>query len=81
MVKRVDLAVYEAARDLRLGRFAAGNLSWGLREQGVTLAPVRVDFPGKDEAMARIAQLEQQIGQGSLKVPSRREELGSPGQP
>jgi basic membrane protein A len=82
MVKRVDLAVYEAARDLVQGRFAGGSLSWGLQEQGVSLAPVRVDFPAKAQALTRIAELERQIGQGSLKVPSRRDELGpSPGQP
>ena len=83
MVKHADLAVYETVRDLTANKFTAGDLTWGLAEQGVGLTPVRVEFPGKASALARIAQLERQIASGSLRVPSRRAELETPapGQP
>lgn len=74
MVKRVDLAVYEAARDLVAGKFDGGDRSWGLAEQGVALAPIRVDFPNKAAALERVAELEKQIASGALKVPSRAPE-------
>ncbi len=75
MVKRVDLAVYEAARDLAAGRFTAGDTALGLAEKGVGLAEVRVDFPGKAEALAKVEALRQRIISGSLKIPATVEGL------
>jgi basic membrane protein A len=78
MIKRVDLAVYEAARDLTHKKLTGGDLSWGLHEKGVGLSPLLLDFPHKAEALSRIAELEGQISNGALPVPSRRAELDSP---
>ncbi|RKH46943.1 BMP family lipoprotein [Corallococcus sicarius] len=75
VLKRVDLVVYEAIRDQRQGRLKGGNLSLGLKEGGVGLAPVRLDFPGKAEALRTVDALRARIISGELKVPT------SPGTP
>ncbi|HUB06484.1 MAG TPA: BMP family ABC transporter substrate-binding protein [Myxococcales bacterium] len=69
MVKHVDYAVYLAVRGVADGRFTPGNRELGLAEGGVGLAPVRVDFPGKAAALARVDQLRQQIVAGTIQVP------------
>ena len=69
MVKHVDLAVYEAARDLVKGTFQAGDAVLGLKEGAVGWAEVRVDFPGKQEALARLEQLRKEIIDGRIRVP------------
>ncbi len=71
MVKHVDYAVYLAVRDAAAGRFTAGNRELGLAEGGVGLAPVRVDFPGKADALARVEALRQAIVAGRIAVPAR----------
>ena len=75
MVKRVDLAVWEAARDLVDGKFTATDRAMGLKENGVSLAPVTVDFPDKVNALERVAALKARIIAGQLKVPSNLAEL------
>jgi basic membrane protein A len=70
MVKRVDLAVWQAAHDLGAGRFTAGDVVLGLKEGGVALAPVTVDFAGKAEALAQVQALGARISAGELKVPA-----------
>jgi basic membrane protein A and related proteins len=70
MTKRVDLAVWEAARDLAEGKFAGGDQSMGLKEGGVSYAPVKIDFPGKAEALQKVEALRAKIIAGELKVPS-----------
>jgi basic membrane protein A and related proteins len=75
MVKRVDLAVYEAARDLTRGTLEGGDVVLGLAEGGVTYAPVRVDFPGKEEALRKVEALRARIALGELKVPAHPSEL------
>jgi basic membrane protein A len=69
MVKNVDLAVYEAVRDLARGTFTAGDFVLGLKEGAVGWAEVRVDFPGKQEALARLERLRQEIVDGRIRVP------------
>jgi basic membrane protein A len=69
MVKHVDYAVYLASRDIAAGRFSPGNRELGLKESGVGLAPVRVDFPGKAQALAKIEELRQAIVNGQIQVP------------
>jgi basic membrane protein A len=71
VVKRVDLVVYEAVRDQQQGRFQGGSLSLGLREGGITYAPVRLDFPGKAEALRTLEELKAKIIAGELQVPTR----------
>jgi basic membrane protein A len=71
VVKRVDLVVYEAVRDQQQGRFQGGSLSLGLQEGGITYAPVRLDFPGKNEALRTLEELKAKIIAGQIKVPTQ----------
>ena len=73
VVKHVDLVVYEAIREQRQGRFQGGNVSLGLKEGGMGLAPVRLDFPGKEEALRTVEALRARIISGELKVPTQPE--------
>ena len=75
MLKRVDLAVWQALFDLSRGAFTSGDVKLGLKEAGVGLAEVRVDFPGKTEALALVEALRAQVVSGALKVPASRAEL------
>ena len=70
MVKRVDLAVYQAVKDLSANRFTAGDSSMGLKEGGVAMAEVSLDFPGKAEALTKVAALQAKIIAGELHVPA-----------
>ena len=70
VLKRVDLTIYETVRDQTQGRFQAGNSSQGLREGGIALAPVRLDFPGKEEALRKVDALKARIIAGGLKLPT-----------
>jgi basic membrane protein A len=75
MLKHVDLAVFEAARAVVEHRFAAGSRVLGLAEGGVALAPVRIDFPGKAEALRRVEELRRAVVERRVAVPSTLEEL------
>ena len=75
MVKRVDLAVYEAVRDLNQGKLQGGDVVLGLKEGGVTYAPVRVEFPKRTEALEKLEELRARIVAGELKVPAHPSEL------
>lgn len=77
MVKRVDLAVYQAASDQVADRFDPGHVSLGLKEDGVAMAEVRVDFPGKAEALAEVERLSARIAEGALRVPRDATELAA----
>ncbi|NNC04797.1 BMP family ABC transporter substrate-binding protein [Corallococcus exiguus] len=79
VVKHVDLVVYEAIREQRQGRFQGGNVSLGLKEGGMGLAPVRLDFPGKDEALRTVEALKARIISGELKVPTQPAPSGTAG--
>lgn len=70
VLKRVDLAVYEAVRDQLQGRFLGGSQALGLKEGGVSLAPVRLDFPGKEEALKKVEELKAKIIAGEIRVPA-----------
>ncbi len=75
MVKRVDLAVWQAAADLEAGALSGGDVIMGLAEGGVTLAPVTLDFPGKAEALAKVEALRAAVVSGALAVPANDEAL------
>lgn len=75
MVKRVDLAVFEAAKDLVDGKLTSGDRALGLKEGGVGYAEVRIDFPGKQEALEKVEALRRRIIAGEIKVPSNPTEL------
>lgn len=75
MLKHVDLAIYNACRDLAEGKFASGDQVLGLKDGGVGYAEVRLDFPGKAEAIQKVEALRTRINSGELKVPGTLEEL------
>ncbi|HYH96259.1 BMP family ABC transporter substrate-binding protein [Hyalangium sp.] len=77
MLKHLDLAIYTASRDLAEGKFSAGDQTLGLKEGGVGYADVRVDFPGKAEALQKVEALRQRINSGEIKVPATKEELSA----
>ncbi|WP_224366751.1 BMP family lipoprotein [Hyalangium versicolor] len=77
MLKHVDLAIYNACRDLAEGKFSAGDQVLGLKDGGVGYAEIRVDFPGKAEALQKVEALRQRISSGELKVPATLEELSA----
>ncbi|WP_426754185.1 BMP family lipoprotein [Myxococcus sp. Y35] len=77
MMKHTDLAVYQAAKDLVDGTFSAGEQVLGLKENGVGMAEVRVDFPGKAEALQKVEALRQRIIAGSIQVPAVPADLAS----
>jgi basic membrane protein A len=71
MVKRVDLAVYQACKDLVDGKWSAGEQALGLKEGGVTYAEVRAPLPNKTELVQKVEALRQRIVAGEISVPSR----------
>jgi len=77
MLKRVDLAIYEGARDLSAGKFQGGDQVMGLKEGGVSFAEVRLDFPGKAEALKKVEALRQKVMNGEIKVPTNAAELAT----
>jgi basic membrane protein A and related proteins len=77
MVKQVDLAIYDTVKALSAGQFESGDRALGLKEGGVGLSPVRVDFPGKDAALAKVEKLRKAVIDGSIKVPATLEELAT----
>src|SRR5712692_5986305 len=77
MIKHVDLAVYLTIRDLVDGKFTAGNRTLGLKEDAVWYAEVRLDFPGKKEALERVEGLRKRVVAGEIQVPSNLAELAS----
>lgn len=70
MLKRVDLAVWQAIGDLSSGGFTAGDQKMGLKEGGVAMAEVTVDFPGKATALEKVKSLAAKVVAGQLKVPT-----------
>ncbi|MFY0571491.1 BMP family lipoprotein [Archangium lansingense] len=77
MLKRVDLGVYEAVRDLSQGKLEGGDVMLGLKEGGVTYAPVRVEFPGKAEALQKVEELRAKIVAGEIQVPTNPSQLSA----
>jgi basic membrane protein A len=79
MVKRVDNAVYGAVKDVLEGKFSGGDLSLGLKEDGVGLAPVSDVVPAaeREKAMAEVDKLKAEIVAGKLKVPATLDELAA----
>jgi basic membrane protein A len=75
MIKRVDLAVWQAANDLKDGKFTSGDQSMGLKEGGVSYAPVRVELANKAELLAKVEELRGKIVAGEIKVPTNPADL------
>jgi basic membrane protein A and related proteins len=77
MVKHVDYAVFSACKAVAEKKFQAGDTVLGLNNNGIGLAPVKIDFPGKDAALAKVEQLKQSVIAGRIKVPATLDELKS----
>jgi basic membrane protein A len=75
MVKRVDLAVYSAIADLAAGRFTARDEVMGLKEGGVSYAPVTVGLADKDALLAKVEALRAKVVAGEVKVPTNPADL------
>jgi basic membrane protein A and related proteins len=56
-------------------RFTPGVGVLGLAEGGLGLAPVRVDFPGKAEALEKVEAMRRAIVEGRLRPPATLAEL------
>lgn len=73
-VKRVDNAVYNVTQSLVEGKFEGGmNIAYGLAEKGVGIAPTS-DMHVPADILAEVADLEQQIIDGTIMVPDNQEE-------
>lgn len=79
VLKRVDLTIYESVRDRVQGRFQGGAQTLGLKEGGIALAPVRLGFPGKEEALRRLDELKAKLIAGEIRIPADPSELPSAG--
>ncbi|MCK6587421.1 MAG: BMP family ABC transporter substrate-binding protein [Polyangiaceae bacterium] len=77
MVKQVDYAIYTAVKSVADNTFKAGDRVLGLKENGVGLAPVKIDFPNKQAALDKVEKLRTAIVEGKIKVPATLEELQS----
>jgi basic membrane protein A len=75
MVKQVDYAIYTAVKSVVDNTFQAGDRVLGLKENGVGLAPVTLDFPDKQAALDKVEKLKKAIVDGKIKVPATLEEL------
>lgn len=75
MVKGVDLAVYREVEKVLNDQFKAGDEQWGLKENGVGLAPVRVNLPDKDKLLAAVETARKNIIDGKISVPATLQEL------
>jgi len=75
MVKHVDLAVYREIQKVKQGHFAPGDETWGLKEGGVGLAPIRVKLANQAAVMAAVDAARKKIESGALHVPATLAEL------
>jgi basic membrane protein A len=81
MVKHADLAVYLAVKDVMEGKFTGGDVSLGLRENGVGLAPAGGDaLPSitpelRAAALADVEKLRAAIIAGKVQAPASLDEL------
>ena len=74
MMKRVDLATYEAAESMVKGEFKAEVKSLGIAEGGVGMAE-STSTNTKPEVIKKAEDYQNQIKEGKIKVPGTREEV------
>lgn len=77
MVKRVDLAVYEATLAAKERRLKAQHVTFGLKEEGVYLADIRVNIPNKEQTLQEVETLRQKVVSGEILVPASAEALAA----
>ncbi len=76
MMKRVDVAVFETIKAAKEGSFEAGTTIFGLKEDGVGLAPTTSNNTPQ-EVIDRANELRQSIIDGEFTVPTTEEEYAS----
>lgn len=73
MVKRVDVAVAEVAKEEKDGTLKGGTVKeFGLKDKGIDIAPT-TDNVAKD-ALAKVDEFKKQILDGTIKVPATEQE-------
>ncbi len=77
MVKHVDVAVYQAVKDVIEKRFSGGDVVLGLKDGGVGLAPIGPVVTGaaREAALAEVERLRARIVAGQLEVPATLDQL------
>jgi basic membrane protein A len=73
MVKRTDVGVYEAVRDLAKGEFTGGDKAYGLKENGVGPAFLILEKPAVESKLSKELQdeirgLAEKVRSGEIKV-------------
>lgn len=78
MVKRVDEAVFSTIADFKNGKFTGGEMVYDLKSKGVGLSEMKYtkDLVG-EENLAKLAIVEKQIVEGTIRVPATESELQS----
>jgi len=74
MMKNVDVAVFETIRDTKDGNFKPGTVVFGLKEDGVGLAPTTSENTPQD-VIDRANELGEMIINGEFTVPATEEQL------
>lgn len=78
MIKRVDQAVYSTIKDLVEGKFAAGEVVYDLKQDGVGISELRFtkDVIGA-ENLKKLDEIKAKIVAGEIKVPSTEAEFNA----
>ena len=72
MIKRADVAVFDAVKDVAEGKFHGGLLSFGLAEDGVGYVSEGDHAAAiTPEIRAKVADLRARIVKGEIKVPDK----------
>ncbi|WP_028399041.1 BMP family lipoprotein [Ectobacillus panaciterrae] len=73
MVKRVDIAVEDVAKEMKDGKLKGGSIKeFGLKDKGIDIAPT-TDNVSKD-ALAKVEEFKKKILDGTIKVPATADE-------
>jgi basic membrane protein A len=81
MIKRADVAVYQAVRDVVNGTFTGGDVVLGLAEGGLDLAPLGGDADppipaqSREAALRDVEKLRSAIVSGRIAIPATPREL------
>ncbi|MCP3739155.1 BMP family lipoprotein [Rossellomorea sp. BNER] len=77
-LKRVDNAVKDLSTKAKEGNFPGGEtILYGLKEEGVGLAPLNDEIENKDEIMKKVEEWKEKIINGDITVPATKDELKS----
>jgi basic membrane protein A and related proteins len=76
MVKRVDEAVYSTIKDIRNGKFSAGEVVYDLKAGGVGLSEMKhtKDAIGADK-LAKVNDVAEKVKSGDIQVPASKSAL------